>query len=778
MRHPVAIVAAFVLGCLPLAAQCGLDWRGGFPPGGPSGQVAAIVRLPNGDLLAGGSFRYAGDLVVDNLARWNGTGWTPFGSPDGVVNALVVAANGVLYVGGGFSTIGGVAASRIARFDGTNWSDVGGGTDGWVHGLLVASNGDVYACGGFDHAGGQPANKVARWDGTTWSPLGTGVPSLFYLVAALDERPNGDIVIAGNFPSAGGVPAPGAARWDGFAWSSLGMSGLVAAQTIAALPNGDVAIGCSTGVWLSNGATAQPIGNAGSASRLRVAANGDLLYGGNPFGTPASSVARWNGTTWASLGSSAIVRDLIELPNGDLVTGGGATGPTAVDANAVQRWSGTSWSRLGGPPAPVIAGMVRTKTGAVVVGGSFTSIGGVAANRVATWTGSTWQPLGLGVDGPITKVAASADGVVVAGSFTTAGGVPALGIARWDGANWSALGSGMPLPPLDLAVAPHGDVFAVYSPTTPPNAVVITWWNGATWQLLPYYALSPGRIAVLPDGRLVSTFLIGGMAAWDGATWTPIAFPQSYVIDLEVLPDGLLYAVGSPAVQRWTGSGWQPLGGAQLTYGYGIAQLPNGDPVVTARTSSGAPAACRWDGSNWQTLGVANPSTAVASIAAADSGDLFVSGTFQEFAGDVTFGLALAVPTCPALVAPFGAGCVGGGGLLALATDDRPWLGTTMTSQTTGITTNSIALQAVGWQPLAVPLPAGGPGCALLLQPQWLDVLAPIGTAATANLVIPATTSLVGAAVATQTIVCEFGPGATLLGTASSNALAMRIGAL
>lgn len=766
---------------LALPAQCTFDWDGGYPPSGPSGQVAAIVQLPNGDLVAAGSFRYAGTQVVDNLTRWNGSEWLPLGSPDGVVQALAVAANGDLYVGGGFATIGGIAAARIARFDGATWHPLGSGMDGWVNGLLVSSTGDLYAGGNFDHAGGVPAVKVARWNGATWAPLGTGIQGVFVGLFALAERPNGDIVVAGTFASAGGVPADSAARWDGSSWSSLGMPGGGYAQAIVALPNGDIAIGSTLGVWSSNGVTAQPLGYISGAYRLRIAANGDLLFGGGSSTGPAGTVARWDGTTWTPFGGGApVVRDFFELPNGDIVSGGGLTGPIEGDARAVHRWNGTSWSPIGNPPPPqAIAGMVRTKAGEVVVGGTFPSLGGVAVNHVAKWHGTTWVPLGLGVGGPVTRVAADpGGGVVVGGSFTTAGGAPANGIARWDGTSWSPLGSGMPLAPLDLAVAPNGDVFAVYSPTSPPAAIVITWWNGAVWQLLPYYVLMPGRIAVLPDGRLVAHGLLGGMGAWDGVSWTAMPSPGNYISDLEVLPDGSLFALGTGPVQRWNGTGWQTLGPGQLQFAFGIAQLPNGDPVIAGQLPGLARGVCRWNGSSWQSLGTAGPAMGVERVVAADDGDLFVSGTFQEFAGDITFRLALGVPTCRAEVTPFGSGCAGSVGPLELTTADRPWVGTTLTTLTTGIAGSSIAVQSVGWNPLARPLAGGFPGCVLLVQAEWFDTLSPLGSTVTANLAIPNTPALAGAAFGTQTIVFEFGPGFTLLGTASSSALAFVVGAL
>ena len=46
--------------------------------------VYDLAVLPNGDLVAGGTFFLAGDESVANIARWNGTSW----------NALCEGING------------------------------------------------------------------------------------------------------------------------------------------------------------------------------------------------------------------------------------------------------------------------------------------------------------------------------------------------------------------------------------------------------------------------------------------------------------------------------------------------------------------------------------------------------------------------------------------------------------------------------------------------------------------------------------------------------------
>ena len=145
-------------------------------PGSTTGYVEALAALPNGDLVATGTFLNVGGIAATSIARWDGTDWFAFGpglagtTPWG--RALAIQPSGDLVVGGTFIAAGGVAATNIA-----SW------------------NGDIVVGGIFTTAGGVVVNNVARWDGASWSPLGAGIPSN---VNCLFVRPNGDLVAGGG----------------------------------------------------------------------------------------------------------------------------------------------------------------------------------------------------------------------------------------------------------------------------------------------------------------------------------------------------------------------------------------------------------------------------------------------------------------------------------------------------------------------------------------------------------------------------------------------------
>jgi hypothetical protein len=170
--------------------------------------------------------------------------------------------------------------------------------------------------------------------------------------------------------------------------------------------------------------------------------NGDLVAGGaftTAGGVSANRIARWNGSSWAPLGSGAAeVLALAVLPNGDLVAGGNFINAGGVSASRIARWNGSSWAPLAAGMNSVVHALTVLSNGDLVAGGDFTTAGGVAANRIARWDGSSWAALGsglagsLGVGPRVGAVAALPNGELVAGGrFSTAGGVPSNYFARW-----------------------------------------------------------------------------------------------------------------------------------------------------------------------------------------------------------------------------------------------------------------------------------------------------------------------------------------------------------
>ena len=144
----------------------GVTW-GSFPG------FIYTMTVYDGDLIAGGTFRDAGDTTAMNIARWDGAGWAPLDAISGDVYAVALF-EGDLITGGAFLQAGDTPATYIARWDGTSWSALGSGLNGVVFSLATLPNGDLVAGGVFTAAGGGDANHIARWNGSSWAALGRG----------------------------------------------------------------------------------------------------------------------------------------------------------------------------------------------------------------------------------------------------------------------------------------------------------------------------------------------------------------------------------------------------------------------------------------------------------------------------------------------------------------------------------------------------------------------------------------------------------------------------
>ena len=497
----------------------------GLSNGANSSSVGALAVAGNGDVYAGGFFRQAGGVVVNSVAKWNGTAWSALGT--GIigagVSALAVAGNGDVYVGGSFLQAGGVAANRIAKWNGSTWSALGTGIGsgfGEVRALAVAGNGDVYAGGAFTSAGGVAANRMAKWNGSAWSPLGTGIGSGGNEVNnALAVAGNGDVYAGGFFTTAGGAAANGVAKWNGSTWSAVGTGTGNGANdrvsVLAVVGNGDVYAGgfftsvggvVANNVAKWNGSTWSPLGTGigmggigSNVNALAVAGNGDVYAGGaftSAGGVAANNVARWNGSAWSALGTGVggfSVGVLAVAGNGDVYAGGNFTQAGGVTANRMAKWNGSAWSALGtGVGNGYVGALAVASNGDVYAGGGFTSIGGVVANNVAKWNGSTWSPLGTGVIGAgVSALVVAGNGDLYAGgAFTLAGGAAANNVAKWNGSAWSAVGTGVGNGANErvyaLAVAGNGDVyvggFFVNAGGVAANNIVK--WNGTAWSSL------------------------------------------------------------------------------------------------------------------------------------------------------------------------------------------------------------------------------------------------------------------------------------------------------
>ena len=417
-----------------------------------------------------------------------------------------------------------------------------------------------------------------------------------------------------NWSSMGGVPGV-----DGGVWATAidGSGNLYIAGFFSRV--GDV-MANSIAKW--NGNSWAPLGSGTEYDVMALAVSGSEIYAAGAFftdGGVANQPARWDGNQWSPLGSG--VGDTVRAlaVSGSNVYAGGHFG--------IAKWDGTRWSPFGGINGSVYSLAVSGSD--VYAGGGFTNASGVAANHIAKWDGSKWSALGSGMNGWVYSLAVSGSDLYVGGTFTIAGGVAATNIAKWDGSNWSALGSG---------IGQLGGNF----------------YFGVS-------ALAVSGSDVYAGGQFTNA---GGVSAnyiakWDGRNWLALSSGMNggvaslAVLGRAVYAGGFFTAAGGNAangIAKWDESNW-----SALTSGSGIGGGGSfRNPPVAALTASGnniytggsfttagraeANGIAKWNGTNWSALGLGIrfargdfPNIEHVSALAVLGDKLYAAGMFWEF---------------------------------------------------------------------------------------------------------------------------------------------------
>ena len=655
-------------------------------------RVSAAAVFDDGSgpaLYVGGTFPYAGGVVANSIAKWDGSRWAALdGGIEGGVRALVVYDDGggpALYAAGHLSRAGDLDVQGIAKWDGSSWSALGdgiptaGSLDITVNALTVYDDGNgpaLYAGGNFTSAGGASVNGIAKWDGSSWASLGSGIVGMFGVLAlsVYDDGAGPALYAGGDFTAAGGVAAKNIAKWDGSSWTPLG-GGITAGSLVLALT-----------VYDDGG--------------------GPGLYAGGSFtsagGVPASNIAKWDGAAWTALGGgrSLGVSALTVYDGGNGLALHAGSISHNDQGNCIARWDGSTWAALGsGVPAPyqaVYSLTVYDDDGgpALCVGGGFATAGGLRVGNVAAWDGSNWKKLGWGidVDGTVLSLATyddgSGPGLYAGGYIRTAGGVVVNGVSMWDGSSWGPVGTGVNGSPgyINAMTEFGGELYVAGSFTSAGGVTAnnIARWNGSSWSPLSW-ALGNGvwstagassyvySLAVYDDGGGPALYVggtfnrAGGVASnciarWEGSSWSALGSGlDSIVAALAVYDDGggpALYAgghfftaggVAANRIARWNGSSWAAVGsGMSGSSWYNVAALAvyddGGGPALYAGgyfpSAGGVPAnnVAKWNGSTWAALGdgLQGASPDVLSLSVYDDGGgpaLYAGGNFQIAGG-------------------------------------------------------------------------------------------------------------------------------------------------
>jgi hypothetical protein len=318
--------------------------------------------------------------------------------------------------------------------------------------------------------------------------------------------------------------------------------------------------------------------NVGDGSNLPVSAlvadtNNKILYAGGIFsqagGLPALGIAKWDGVSYAPLGSGILsglgINSLLVMPNGDLIAGGSFTDIGGILTKNIARWNGTSWSPLGLGLYNILGiSSIRSLivyNNELYAGGIFGMSGFTPINYIAKWTGTHWVPVGSGINGPVLSMAVYNGELYVGGTFTNAGGVAVHNIAKWSGTSWSDVGGGV-----DYTGAISVSALQVYSGglyaggtfssagSTPVKNIVK--WDGSNWYDVGGGTDYTGAISVSAFQVFHGELITGGtfdslgtvdakfIGKWNGTFWSAMSEGMNNSVSVLAAIDDTLYAGG------------------------------------------------------------------------------------------------------------------------------------------------------------------------------------------------------------------------------------------
>ncbi|MBX3737182.1 MAG: delta-60 repeat domain-containing protein [Candidatus Didemnitutus sp.] len=371
--------------------------------------VAALLLMPDGKILAGGSFTTftpngsssATAAAYIALLKTDGTPDTSLApTPNGPVMALARQADGKIIFGGNFTT--------LQLDDGEGDDDDGDGTknddadrhnlarlnadftldktfkpepDAYVQAIAVHADGRIFIGGAFSKLGYVPTNADAG--------VGRSFVAALTSSGAIDTTFN---PVADNYVYTIALPADG----------SLIIAGAFGDLRSEAL--------------LYLGGEFSSVGGLELPRLARLTIDGSADSGFNP--AP-------NDTVYA-LGAQA---------DGSVLVAGKFTSIAGATRNRLARF--TASGTLDGSFAPSVDGAVRalavTPSGAIVIGGEFANVAGSARSRLArlTASGALDASFSPSVNGPVRAVAALPDGrILIGGEFTSVAGQSRNNLAR------------------------------------------------------------------------------------------------------------------------------------------------------------------------------------------------------------------------------------------------------------------------------------------------------------------------------------------------------------
>lgn len=358
----------------------------------------------------------------------------------------------------------------------------------------------------------------------------------------------------------------------------------------------------------------------GGVSTVYTDTTNDLLYVGGLFGLVnghmSPGIARYNGSTWDSIGSYPAVGWVyaIVVYNDTLYIGG-----YTADSGGLKKWNGTDWVAVGGKEVNGQVYDLEVVDNELWVAGNFDSIGfdsigTVHAHGLARWDGSEWKTaydfplLEAGYPNWIVEVTEFKNQIYIGGGFRSSEDTSLhfIEIARWDGQQWTDVGGGIRpdgFSGVNRMVEYKGDLYVMGTFLTETGNADrnIMRWDGEEW--LRCGGGTEGRVydAVVYEDKLWITGSFDwaggapteGLAVWDGEQWcspgntfrypdTLVAWPAGIGVYRDTLVMGGLFSFidgdSFSYLAYWTGAG--DFDSCGVLWPIGVADVGTSEPEI------------------------------------------------------------------------------------------------------------------------------------------------------------------------------------------------------
>ena len=181
---------------------------------------------------------------------------------------------------------------------------------------------------------------------------------------------------------------------------------------------------------------------------LSLSVYNSQLYAGGWFttagGSPASKIAKWNGTSWSAIGTGMDLGFVGALTvfNGQLYAGGNFSTAGGLLTGGIARTNGISWDSLNPNVVDAWVYSSGVYNGELYVGGGIFCF--CSNQHIAKWNGAAWTIFGAwSTDDDVYAMAVYNGELYTGGFFTMSGPLATNYISRWNGTSWNNVGTGM-----------------------------------------------------------------------------------------------------------------------------------------------------------------------------------------------------------------------------------------------------------------------------------------------------------------------------------------------